>query len=225
MLFTKEAANDPNHVDHNIFTPPKPVLTPFTLLGKTYDPSKGTVEVASHIPRRFAYRNDPNPNGPPGSLPSSFDRNIDYAGELSRLNRATAYIYCDTLDFLSKPADDIQNGLIPRLDYLQASLHNVAHLTNLLRQAQSRESVIGLMKKQIEEMDAKANRLELLSEASELFLKESGLNIPAPDDPPKLRETGVPENSTTVDIEPTTDTTTSANSTDPAGEESEDEWI
>lgn len=166
-----------------------------------YDPTKTTIDVPSHIPRQFCYTDEPpNTTGPPGSLPTSFTRKIDYAGQISRLNKVAAFVYCDTLDYLSKPSQNIQEGLVPRIDYLQASLHNVVHLTNLLRDAQSRASVLGFMKKQIGEMNQKAQRLERLSEASAAFLQDAGVVVKEPPSPTPLRE-GVVESSVERSVE------------------------
>ncbi len=162
-LYTTEAATDPNHIDHGLFTPPPPLQTPYLKLGEWQEPSRFRLRSINGAPVLFNIQTDPASTSSSSSSVSSstvspvdpaqvqsFTPNINYATELRKLNGMLALQYQQLLTELTRPrTPEGTTALQPHLRKTEHILTNILHLVAILRPHQARQGLIEMMRNQV----------------------------------------------------------------------------
>jgi hypothetical protein len=98
--------------------------------------------------------------------------------ELRKLLRQLARQYLLVLDDIRNGGEEIQDGQITKLKSivdLSNIFRNVAHLLNLLRAHQARQTIITTLQEQIAERNKQSDRLEALVQECKQFLDAHNL--------------------------------------------------
>jgi hypothetical protein len=178
-LYTAETKTDQNSPTHFVFTPPPSSLldndeffrydSPEPLSIRQFNcPEIILYNIPQHIPDE--YRSAPNT----GAL-TRYHPDVDYKGELIKLNKLLAQEYGYLLQSLSSPQPPTHNDNRPLLfeehsTSIGVILSNITHLTALLREHQAKEQILSHVKLQTRLNQDKVKKLNQLREKFQIII-------------------------------------------------------
>lgn len=175
-LFTDTARDDPTHTNHFVFTPPPPLTTviPNPVEGsEMYSLNQPPIfedrvllySIPPHIPQ--SYRQ------PTTGYLIRFHNDVDFRGELIKLNKLLAQSYAHLLQPLSSPQPPTPSDrgyFWDHISNISIIMSNISNLLALLREHQARAQLLQHLQKQTRLNREKIAKLNALADKASSLL-------------------------------------------------------